>query len=53
VTSVLMLGSVVEVGLVIVAAVIFLTMVVAALAVIVWSVAGFLSATHQTPTTHR
>jgi hypothetical protein len=51
-TSVFMTASVLEVGLVVAAAVIFLTMIVAAVAVIIWSVAGFLSATHQSPTPH-
>jgi hypothetical protein len=41
-----------EVGLVVAAAVIFLAMIVAALAVIIWSVAGFISATHPYPATH-
>jgi hypothetical protein len=48
-----MIASVLEVGLFVVAAVIFLTMVVALLAVIIWSIAGLLSATHNTPTAHR
>jgi len=52
VTSVFMIASVFEVGLVVAAAVIFLAMIVAALAVIIWSVAGFISATHQYPATH-
>jgi hypothetical protein len=38
--------------LVVAAAVIFLAMIVAALAVIIWSVAGVMSATHQSPVTH-
>ena len=51
-TSMFMIASVLEVGLVVVAAAIFLAMVVAALAVIVWFVAGFFSATHQYPAAH-
>ena len=47
-----LIASVLEVGLVVVAAAIFLTMIVAVLAVIVWLVAGFSSATHQDPTPH-
>lgn len=47
-----MIASALEVGLVVVAAVIFLAMIVAALAVIVWSIAGVLSATHQSPAPH-
>jgi len=51
-TSVFLIASVLEVGLVVLAAVIFLAMIVAALAVIVWSLAGVLSATHQPPAAH-
>ena len=47
-----MIASALEVGLVVLAAVIFLAMIVAALAVIVWSIAGVLSATHQSPAPH-
>jgi hypothetical protein len=36
--------------LVLVAGAIFLTMVIAAVAAVVWFVAGFLSAAHRTPT---
>ena len=50
--SVLMLASALEVGLVVLAAVIFLTMVVVGVAVLIWSVAGVISATHQSPTPH-
>ena len=50
-TSLFMIASVLEVGLVIVAAAIFLAMIVTAVAVIVWAVAGVLSATHQ-PAAH-
>ena len=50
--SVFTIASVLEVGLVVLAAVIFLAMVVAALAVIIWSIAGVFSATHQTPAAH-
>jgi len=46
------IASVLEVGLVVVAAAIFLSMVVAGLAVFVWLVAGFSSATHQDPAPH-
>jgi hypothetical protein len=44
--------SLIEVVLVVAGAVIFLTMIVAALGVIVWSVTGFISATHRYPTHH-
>jgi len=47
-----LIASVLEVGLVVVAAAIFLTMIVAVLAVIVWLVAGLVSATHQDPAPH-
>jgi hypothetical protein len=47
-----LIASVLEVGLVVVAAAIFLSMVVAGLAVFVWLVAGFSSATHQDPAPH-
>ena len=52
-TFVFMIASVLEVGLVVAAAAIFLAMIVAVLAVIIWSVGGFVSATHQYPPTHR
>jgi hypothetical protein len=52
VIAIALIGSVLEVGLVVIAAAIFLTMIVAVLAVIVWLVAGFLSATHQDPVSH-
>ena len=45
-TSVFMIASALEVGLVIVASAIFLAMVIAGLALIVWFVAGFVRATH-------
>ena len=45
-SSVFMVASALEVGLVIVASVIFLAMVIAGLALIVWFVAGFVRATH-------
>ena len=48
--SVFMMASALEVGLVIIAAVIFLAMLVAGLGVLIWSVAGVISATHPTPT---
>jgi hypothetical protein len=50
--SVFLVASALEVALVVLAAVIFLTMVVAGVAVVVWSLAGVISATHQTPTPH-
>ena len=46
VTSVFMFSSALEVGLVVAAGAIFLAMIIAALAVVIWSVAGFVSATH-------
>jgi hypothetical protein len=49
VTTIFTIASVLEVGLVVVAAVIFLAMIVTALALVVWAIAGFSSATHQTP----
>jgi hypothetical protein len=52
VSFLVMIASALEVGLVVLAAVIFLAMIVAALAVIVWSIAGVLSATHQSPAPH-
>jgi hypothetical protein len=45
-TSVFMVSSALEIGLVIAAGAIFLAMVIAALAVIVWFVAGLGSAAH-------
>ena len=51
-TPVFTIASVLEVGLVVLAAVIFLTMIVAAISVIIWFVGGLFSATHQTPTPH-
>jgi hypothetical protein len=47
-----MIASVLEVGLVVAAAVMFLAMIVAVLAVILWSVGGVVSAAHQGPATH-
>jgi nucleoside phosphorylase len=49
VISIAMIASVLEVGLVVLAAAIFLAMIIAAFAVIVWLMAGFASATHQDP----
>ena len=46
-TSVFMVASALEVGLVVFAGVIFLAMVVAAVAVFVWSVTGFVSAAQR------
>jgi hypothetical protein len=51
-TSIFMIGSALEVGLVVAAAIIFLGMIAATVAVIVWSVAGVLSATHEHPVAH-
>jgi len=51
-TSVLLASAVGEVVLVVAAAAIFLAMIIAASAVIVWFVAGFMSATHQDPAAH-
>jgi len=51
-TTMFVIASVLEVGLVVVAAVMFLAMIVAALAVVIWAIAGFSSATHQTPAAH-
>jgi hypothetical protein len=51
-TSIFLTGSVLEIGLVIFAGVIFVGMIVVALAVIVWTIAGLLSATHQYPASH-
>jgi hypothetical protein len=51
-TSILMIGSALEVALVVAASVIFLAMIVAAVAVIIWAVAGVLSATHEYPAAH-
>jgi hypothetical protein len=45
-----MIASVLEVGLVVVAAAIFVTMIVAAFAAVIWFVGGLLSATRQSPT---
>jgi len=51
-TSVFVMASALEVALVVAAAILFLAMIVAAVAVIVWSVAGVFSATHQPPAPH-
>ena len=48
-TSAFIIASVLEVGLVVAAAVMFLAMIVAALAVVSWFIAGVSSATHQPP----
>jgi hypothetical protein len=50
--SVFIMASALEVGLVVFAAVIFLAMLTVGLAVLIWTVAGFASATHTTPTPH-
>jgi hypothetical protein len=52
VTTIFTIASVLEVGLVVVAAVMFLAMIVAAFAVVMWFIAGVSSATHQPPTAH-
>jgi hypothetical protein len=44
VTSIFMISSALEIGLVITASAIFLAMVITALALIIWLVAGFVSA---------
>jgi len=46
VTSIFIISSALEIGLVLAASAIFLAMVIAALALIAWLVAGFVSATH-------
>ena len=46
-TSIFMTASALEVGLVIAAGVIFLTIVIAVVALIVWSIAGIFSAAHR------
>ena len=51
-TAALMIASVLEVGLVVLAAAIFLTMIVAAIAAIIWFVGGLFSATRPTSTPH-
>jgi len=51
-TTIFTIASVLEVGLVVVAAVMFLAMIVAALAVVIWFIAGVSSATHQPPAAH-
>ena len=51
VTTIFTIASVLEVGLVVVAAVMFLAMIVTALVVIIWSLAGVFSATRP-PTAH-
>jgi hypothetical protein len=51
VTTVFTIASVLEVGLVVVAAVMFLAMIVTGLVVITWSLAGVFSATRP-PTAH-
>ena len=51
-TSIFMLASVLEVGLVVAAAVVFLSMIAVGVAVIIWFVAGLMSATHQDLASH-
>jgi hypothetical protein len=50
VTPVFLISSALEIFLVLFAGVIFLTMIVAAVAAVVWFVGGLYSATHETPT---
>ena len=45
-TSIFMISSALEIGLVIAAGAVFLAMVITALALIIWLVAGFVSASH-------
>ncbi len=45
-TSIFMVSSALEIGLVILASAIFLAMVIAGLAVVVWLVAGVVSSAH-------
>lgn len=45
-TSIFMISSALEIGLVIAASAVFLAMVITALALIIWLVAGFVSASH-------
>ena len=45
-TSIFIISSALEIGLVIAASAIFLAMVITALALVVWLVAGFVSAAH-------
>ena len=52
-TTIFTIASVLEVGLVVVAAVMFLAMIVAAFAVVIWAIAGLSSAAHQPPAAHR
>ena len=51
-TSVSMIASALEVALVIAAAVVFLALIAAAVAAVVWSVAGVISTTHESPAPH-
>jgi hypothetical protein len=51
-TTIFTIASVLEVGLVVVAAVMFLAMIVAALAAIIWSLAGVFSATRPPTAQH-
>jgi hypothetical protein len=44
------IASVLEVGLVVLAAAIFLAMIIAVLAVVVWVIGGVSEVTHQSPT---
>ena len=49
-TPVCLISSALEIFLVLVASAMFLVMIIAAVAAIVWFVAGLFSATHETPT---
>ena len=49
-TPVFLISSALEIFLVLVAGAIFLTMIIAAVAALVWFVTGLFSATHQTST---
>ena len=51
-TTIFTIASVLEVGLVVVAAVMFLAMIVTALVVIIWSLAGVFSATRPPTAQH-
>jgi hypothetical protein len=50
VTPVFLISSALEILLVLAASAMFLVMIIAAVAVVVWFVAGLFSATHRTPT---
>jgi hypothetical protein len=50
VTPVFLISSALEILLVLAASAMFLVMIIAAVAAVVWFVAGLFSATHETPT---